>query len=45
MTKSELAALIAEFIMSEKEMILEAIEKDDIQIAKDGAFDYIENCY
>lgn len=44
MSKNELANFIAEFIMAEKETVIEAIEKDDISIIRDEAYEYIENC-
>ena len=44
MNKSELAKFIAEFVMYEKDTILEAFEKDDISIIEDGADAYIDNC-
>ena len=44
MTKSELALLIAEFIMTEKETVMEAIEKEDIDLLQNEAYEYLDNC-
>lgn len=44
MKKSELAHFIAEFIMSSKETVIKAIEKDDSSIIEDEAFEYLDNC-
>jgi len=44
MKKSEVAEIIAQFIMSSKETVIEAIEKDDIRIVRDEAFEYLDNC-
>ena len=44
MTKSELAVFIAEFIMTEKETVMEAIEKEDIDLLQNEAYEYLDNC-
>lgn len=44
MKNNELLQFIAELIMSEKNTILEAYEKDDISIICDEVYEYIENC-
>lgn len=44
MKNNELSQFIAELIMSEKNTILEAYEKDDISIIRDEVYEYIENC-
>lgn len=44
MSKEELATFIAEFIITEKEIILEGIKKEDFDIIRDEAYEYLENC-
>lgn len=44
MKNNELSQFIAELIMTEKETILDAYEKDDINIIRDDVYEYIENC-
>lgn len=44
MKNNELSQFIAELIMEEKETILEAYEKDDINIIRDAVYEYIEDC-
>lgn len=44
MKNNELSQFIAELIMTEKDAILEAYEKDDINIIRDDVYEYIENC-
>lgn len=44
MKKSELTNIIADFIMYSKDTVLEAIEKDDTNIIRDEAYEYLNNC-
>lgn len=44
MTNTELAKFIAEFVVAEQELIVEAIDCNDEVAIQDAAYDYIENC-
>lgn len=44
MSNVELAKLIAEFVISEQELIVEAIDCNDEAAIQDAAYEYIENC-
>lgn len=44
MKKTEVAKIIAEFVMASEETIIEAYEQDDIRIVEDEAFEYLNNC-
>jgi hypothetical protein len=44
MDRNELANLIADFIMTSKEAVIEGIENDDISIVRDEAYEYLGDC-
>lgn len=44
MNTNELAIYNAEFFKNNKDKIIEALEKDDMSIIRDEAYEYIENC-
>jgi hypothetical protein len=44
MKNTELAEFIAEFVMAEKETILNAYAENDKNIVEDEAYEYIDQC-
>lgn len=44
MKVSELAKFITEFIFTEKETVLEALQNEDEDMLETEAYEYIQNC-